>query len=118
MTLVQADLENKESLFAAIEGADYVIHTASPFPLKKPKNEMELINPAVNGTMSVMEACLANKVKRVVITSSIAAVMASRPENRPADWIFSEKNWSEPVGDHIDAYSKSKTMAEKAAWDF
>ena len=44
MTLVQADLENKESLFSAIKGADYVIHTASPFPLKKPKNETPILD--------------------------------------------------------------------------
>ncbi len=112
MTLVEADLENKDSLFAAIKGADYVVHTASPFPIKAPKHENELINPAVNGTLAVMEAALANKVKRVVITSSIAAIMSSRPENTPPNRVYTEKNWSDPIGDHIDAYSKSKTLAE------
>ncbi len=65
-----------------------------------------------------MEACHANKVKRVVITSSVAAILECRPEDRPIDGLFSEKNWSNPVGDHIDGYSKSKTLAEQAAWEF
>ena len=118
MTLVEADLENKDSLFAAIKGADFVVHTASPFPIKAPKHENELINPAVNGTLAVMEAAHANKVKRVVITSSIVAIMSSRPENTPPNRVFTEKNWSDPIGDHIDPYSKSKTLAEQSAWKF
>jgi dihydroflavonol-4-reductase len=88
------------------------VHTASPAPLAPPRDENELIRPAVNGTKAVMEACHANKVKRVVITSSVAAILECRPEDRPIDGLFSEKNWSNPVGDHIDGYSKSKTLAE------
>lgn len=118
LTLVEADLNNEESIFASIKGANLVVHTASPFPLAPPRNENDLINPAVNGTASVMKACHANKVSRVVITSSIAAIQACKSEDRPIDGRFSEKNWSNPVGDHIDAYSKSKTLAEQAAWDF
>ena len=118
LTLVEADLNNEESIFAALQGAHFVVHTASPFPLAPPRNETDLINPAVNGTVSVMKACHANKVKRIVITSSIAAIQACKAEDRPLDGKFSEKNWSNPVGDHIDAYSKSKTLAEQAAWDF
>lgn len=95
------------------------MHTASPFPIKKPKHENDLINPAVKGTTAVMEAALENKIKRVVITSSIAAIMSCKPADKPKDNCYSEENWSDPsVGDHIDPYSKSKTMAEKAAWDF
>lgn len=94
------------------------MHTASPFPLAPPRNENDLINPAVNGTISVLKACHANKVTRVVITSSVAAIQACRPEDRPIDGKFSEKNWSNPIGDHIDPYSKSKTLAELAAWEF
>ena len=75
MTLVEADLDNKESIMNAIQGAHFVVHTASPFPLKPPKNESDLINPAVNGTLAVMEACRAYKIKRVVITSSIASIL-------------------------------------------
>lgn len=74
LTLVEANLDNKDSIINALKGADFVVHTASPFPLKPPKNESELINPAVNGTLAVMEACRLHKVKRVVITSSIASI--------------------------------------------
>jgi dihydroflavonol-4-reductase len=80
---VEADLDDKESVKNAIKGAHFVVHTASPFPLKPPKTELELINPAVNGTLAVMEACLENKIRRVVITSSIAAIMYPKPEDRP-----------------------------------
>ena len=118
MELVEADLENSASISAAIKGATYVIHTASPLTLKKPKSEMDLINPAVNGTKAVMEACHAHKVKKVVITSSIAAIVDPSPADKPKDNVFTEKIWSETKGNHILAYGKSKTLAEKFAWDF
>lgn len=75
LTLVEANLDHKDSIINAIEGAHFVVHTASPFPIKPPKNESDLINPAVNGTLAVIEGCKLHKVKRVVITSSIAAIM-------------------------------------------
>ena len=66
-----------------------------------------------------MEGCKANKVKRVVITSSIASIMNSRAENKPKDLRFTEQDWSETENNpDIEAYSKSKTLAERAAWDF
>lgn len=65
-----------------------------------------------------MKACHQNKVKRVVITSSVAAIMYVPPAEVPLDGHFTEKIWSNPVGDHIAAYAKSKTLAEQAAWDF
>ena len=77
---------------------------------------MDLINPAVNGTRAVMEACHSHKVKKVVITSSIAAILSAKPEDKPKNHIYTEKNWSDPSpGDHIEPYPKSKTMAEKVA---
>lgn len=119
LTLVEADLENSQSIHDAIKGAQFVIHTASPFPIKRPNSEMDLINPAVNGTRAVMEACHLHKVKKVVITSSIAAILSAKPEDKPKNHIYTEKNWSDPSpGDHIEAYPKSKTMAEKVAWEF
>ena len=65
-----------------------------------------------------MQACHANKVKRVVITSSVAAIMYMTPAEVPIDGHYTEKCWSNPVGDHIAAYAKSKTLAEIAAWEF
>jgi len=79
LTLVEADLLNEKSIINAIAGATYVVHTASPFPLNNPKDEMELIRPAVAGTTAVMKGCQLHKVRRVVITSSIAAIMELAP---------------------------------------
>lgn len=90
LTLVEANLNDRDSIFAAINGSNFVVHTASPAPLAPPNNEDELILPAVNGTKAVMEACHANKIKRVVITSSVAAVIECKPQDRPADGKFSE----------------------------
>lgn len=109
---------DEKSIIQAIQGAEFVVHTASPFPIKQPRDEMELIRPAVEGTLAVMKGCHQHKVKRVVITSSIAAIAECAPQDRPADQIFNETMWSNPVGNHISAYSKSKTLAERAAWDF
>lgn len=83
MTLVEANLNDRDSIFAAIKGADYVVHTASPAPLAPPKHEDELILPAVNGTKAVMEAAYSNNVRRVVITSSVAAILECKLEDRP-----------------------------------
>ena len=78
---MEADLLKPDSITAAIEGCDYVVHTASPFVITMPKNENDLITPAVEGTLSVMRACHKFKVKRVVITSSIVTIYRHRPEN-------------------------------------
>ena len=109
----EADLLNEESLFNAIEGSTYVVHTASPFPIAKPKNEDVLIKPAVEGTMAVMRASHKHKVKRVVITSSVAAIYVS---SDPKQKDFSVADWTDLK--LATPYEKSKTMAEKAAWDF
>lgn len=96
----------------ALKGTDFIVHTASPFPLAKPKDEMELIRPAVDGTLAVMEAAKVNKCKKVVITSSVATVMFNETvKDRKLNW----NDWSPET---IDAYPKSKLLAEKAAWDF
>lgn len=96
-----------------MEGCDYVVHTASPFPLKTPTNENDLIKPAVEGTLAVVRAAHKHKVKRVVITSSCVAILMKKV---PRDYEFSENDWSEL--DMCQAYEKSKTLAEKAAWDY
>jgi nucleoside-diphosphate-sugar epimerase len=113
LELVEADLLNEESLHKAIEGSTYVVHTASPYPIAKPKHEDLLIKPAVEGTMAVMRAAHKHKVKRVVITSSVVAIYFSA-DKKKVD--FSVEDWSDLKV--ADAYGKSKTMAERAAWDF
>jgi dihydroflavonol-4-reductase len=114
LELVEADLLNEESLIAACEGCTYIVHTASPFPLTPPKNEDELIKPAVEGTLAALKGAEKFGVKRVVITSSLAAVYAISPSLKKTQ--YSEHDWSDPKV--AKAYDKSKTLAEKAAWDF
>ncbi|KAK7478306.1 hypothetical protein BaRGS_00030458, partial [Batillaria attramentaria] len=114
LELVEADLTKPESWEAAVKGVTYVIHVASPFPASQPKDENEVIQPAVEGTQSVLKACVATKtVKRVVLTSSCVAVNWS---NTNSDKVHTEEDWSDV--ESLDAYAKSKTLAEKAAWDY
>lgn len=81
LELVEADLLKPETLDAAIAGQDFVVHTASPFTLNPPKDENELIRPAVEGTLAVVRAAHKHKVKRVVITSSVVSIMVHKVEN-------------------------------------
>ena len=115
LELVEADLLKEETWINAVKGCTYVLHTASPFPNSSPKDENELINPAVNGTLYVLRACVQDgvKIKRVVLTSSIAAIAGANFEQNRT---YTEKDW--PKVEALDPYSKSKTMAEKSAWDF
>jgi dihydroflavonol-4-reductase len=114
LELCEADLLKPDSLDAAISGCQYVVHTASPFTIESPKDENVLIKPAVEGTLAVMRAAHKYKVKRVVITSSVAAILGQREENRKE--IYTEEDWTDVT--QVSAYMKSKTLAEKAAWDF
>ena len=116
---VEADLLDAESLTKAIMGSTYVVHTASPVVFNVP--EEELIKPAVEGTMAVVKACSVSGVKRCVITSSIAAVcaMAEADKPDPDTGFYDETCWSNPDRpEGLNAYVKSKTLAEKAAWDY
>jgi nucleoside-diphosphate-sugar epimerase len=115
LELVEADLLNESSWPNAVAGCTYVVHTASPFPNAAPKDEMELIKPAVDGTLFVLKACALedSTVKRVVLTSSVASVSGDVTTH---GYTYSEKDWSDP--NKIGAYSKSKVLAEKSAWDF
>jgi dihydroflavonol-4-reductase len=110
---VVADLGHAAGWDHAMSGADAVIHCASPFPLVQPKDEMALIGPAREGTLRVLSAAKSAGISRVVLTSSIAAVVnaANGPEQ-------DETFWSDPSSPEITTYAKSKTLAEKAAWQF
>ncbi len=98
----------------AVEGCEYVLHVASPFPPTQPKDPDELIVPAREGTLRVLRASLDAGVERVVVTSSVAAVTGGRERpSRPLD----ERDWSDPDNPKLSAYARSKTIAERAAWD-
>jgi nucleoside-diphosphate-sugar epimerase len=120
LELVEADLLKEDTWPAAVEGCDYVLHVASPFPVgRKIRDEKaELIDPAVNGTKNVLKACADAKVKRVVLTSSIAAVSVGLvgAKNHKEGVPYTENDWSPE--DELTLYEKSKMLAERAAWDF
>ncbi|MBI5352353.1 MAG: NAD-dependent epimerase/dehydratase family protein [Chloroflexi bacterium] len=114
LEIVTADLSQDSGWNEIVKGCESVLHIASPFPLFEPKNEDELILPAVQGTQRVLRAAHDANIKRVVIVSSVAAVSAGHHgENKT----FDENDWS-IIENNIGAYSKSKTLAERAAWAF
>ena len=109
------DLEDDAGWPAAADGCEYVLHVASPFPLGAPKHENELIRPAREGALRVLRAARDAGVRRVVLTSSFAAVgYGHAPQTEP----FDESSWTDVDGPAVTAYTKSKTLAERAAWDF
>lgn len=114
LSFIEADLTSDHNWDEAVKDCDYVLHVASPFPAQDPKDENELIIPARDGALRVLRASRDGGVKRVVLTSSFAAVGYSTDiEN----YIFTEKDWTDTNID-LPAYIKSKTVAEKSAWKF
>lgn len=114
LSFIEADLTSDNNWDEAVKGCDYVLHVASPFPGQDPKDENELIIPARDGALRVLKASRDAGVKRVVLTSSFAAVGYSK---NIADHIFTEEDWTD-VNTELPAYIKSKTVAEKSAWEF
>jgi dihydroflavonol-4-reductase len=109
-----ADLVSDTGWGEAVAGCDCVLHVASPIPPAAPKHEDELIIPARDGTLRVLKAARDADVRRVVLTSSFGAMCyGPQPSDRP----FSELDWTDTSGE-ITAYVKSKTLAERATWDF
>ena len=110
------DLTKDDGWAEAMMGCDVLMHTASPFPMSEPKDPQDLIRPAVDGTLRAMNAAKVAGIKRVILTSSNAAIYkdASKPKDQPSD----ETNWTTPDGPGVGAYEASKTLAESAAWDF
>jgi nucleoside-diphosphate-sugar epimerase len=115
LSFVVADLLSDKNWDEAVSGCDYIHHVASPFPAKLPKKESELITPAVEGTLRVLKFAHNASVRRVVITSSFAAIGYGHD---PSDKPLSENDWTNPDKKNITAYVKSKTLAERAAWDY
>jgi len=116
LTLFRADLNADSGWAEAAAGCEAVLHVASPFPKTAPRDENELIAPARDGTLRVLKAAREAGVKRVVLTSSFAAVGYGGPGDRTA--VFTEEDWTNLHDPSVQPYQKSKTIAERAAWDF
>jgi nucleoside-diphosphate-sugar epimerase len=115
LSFFAADLESDAGWPRAVAGCEYVLHVASPLPSSVPKNEDALIVPAREGTLRVLRASRDARVKRVVLTSSFAAIGYGHKQQKAP---FSETNWTDLNGSDVALYAKSKTLAERAAWDF
>lgn len=115
LSFVTADLGEDGGWEEAVRDREYVLHIASPFPASLPGHEDELIVPARDGALRVLRAARDAGVRRVVLTSSFAAVgYGHAPRDRP----FDETSWTNLEGRAVTPYVKSKTLAERAAWDF
>lgn len=115
LELIQAELTSPTDWTIATQDIHYVQHIASPLPRTMPKDENDLIVPAREGVINVLKASMENGVKRVVMTSSVVAIGYGHENNNR---IFTENDWTN-ITDRKDtnAYIRSKTIAEKAAWD-
>lgn len=114
---VEANLDADKGWTEAAQGCDYVLHIASPVPITPPKNAEDVIRPAREGTLRVLKAAHAAGVKRVVMTSSVAAITYGWTTEKPD--VFTEEHWSNPDAlNGNTTYARSKTLAERAAWDF
>jgi len=115
LSFFAADLESDSGWREAVAGCDFVLHVASPLPPSVPKHEDVLIVPAREGTLRVLRASRDAGVKRVVLTSSFAAIGYG---HKVRETPFNETDWTDPNGDDVAPYTKSKTLAERAAWEF
>lgn len=113
LSFATLDLTRDDGWADAMAGCDTLMHTASPFPLSSPKDENELIRPAVDGTLRALKAASDADVTRVVLTSSVVAIEANDQPNP-----LGPSNWTDLTNARATPYYKSKTLAERAAWDF
>ena len=115
LELVPADLQTPGAFDAAVSGCDAVLHTASPYVVNVKDPQKDLVDPAVNGTNNVLASCANEpKIKRVIVTSSMAAITDEASNEK----VFSEKDWNTKSDLKRNPYYYSKTLAERAAWDF
>jgi len=112
LTFVEADLISDEGWDEAMSDCKFVLHVASPFIIADPEDENEMISPAVDGTLRVLSAAKAVGVERIVVTSSLIAIIAGKLSGH-----YGTDSWSDP-NEEIGTYAKSKTLAEQAAWEF
>lgn len=114
LSFLEADLNSDEGWNEAATGCGYVLHVASPFPALEQFDEEDLIETAREGALRVLRAARRAKTKRVVLTSSFAAIGYSAD---PGEHVFSESDWTNP-NMKLPAYIRSKTIAELAAWEY
>lgn len=115
LEFVELDLMSDQGWDDAMQGVDYLLHTASPFVIKVPKDADEIVKPAIEGTRRALNAALKANVKRIVLTSSMVAACHGHEKNRAAP--YGEKDWSNPQGKDVTPYILSKTLAEQEAWN-
>lgn len=116
LSFAAADLSNDTGWEEAVNGAAVVAHAASPFPIAQPDDPDEVIAPARDGTLRVLRAATKAGVARVVLTSSTVAIFY--PSGAPKGHVYSEADFTDETRSDLTPYFKSKTIAEKAAWDF
>lgn len=114
LSFIEANLSDNKNWNESVKGCEYVLHVASPTPAIKFQHEGELINPAKDGVLRVLRASRDANVKRVVLTSAFGAIGVGHKDRKTP---YTEKDWTNLNAD-VHAYQKSKTIAEKAAWDF
>lgn len=109
----ELDLLSDKGWENAMEGCEFVLHIASPFVIAEPKDENEMIKPAVEGALRALKFAKKSGVKKVVLTSSTVAMAGDKKVNH-----LSQESWTDAKKDDVSTYIKSKALAEKAAWDF
>ncbi|MGW1209197.1 SDR family oxidoreductase [Streptomyces sp. NPDC002499] len=115
LQVVAADLTKDEGWPEAVRGCDFVLHVASPTLTSVPQSDDDMVKPARDGVLRVLRAARDAGVRRVVLTSAIGAIAYGHPDR---DTPFTEDDWTDVDDTGIQPYQKSKTLAERAAWDF
>ena len=116
LRLVELDMDANDGWMEAMEGVDVVMHTASPVPDGKGEIGEDFITTAIGGTLRACKAAYASGIRRIIVTSSIAAIMGAPGHDNGED--FDESDWSDPNRPNANNYSKSKTLSERALWEW
>ena len=113
LKMVKVDLTSENGWFDATSKYDYLMHVASPFTIDNPKSEIEMMEPAVQGTLRVLKALNQADIQKVVLTSSIVAMMGDKKSGT-----FTPEDWTDVNAKDVSTYAKRKTLAKGAVWDF
>ena len=116
MEVIPADLVDEAPWQRAVEDCQAIIHTASPLPIVQPRDRDQIVKPAVEGTLRLLEAAKSAKVRRVVMTSSTVAITEGHGRSRTTP--YTEADWTDLNARGLSPYTISKTLAEQAAWEF